>query len=431
MPRKADVDPQMLVLSTYFNDEYFLRLRLLEHGFEARSAESEFPGCQGGFSVYAKPGHKTLHIRTENQYGFVQAVPNVIVRSVQIQRALQCPAAWTFDDAYLAFAGEDVRNSALPLEPMLFHSVLPKVPPIPSLSTTFGLRAILFPRAPVHESVSETLRGESRMADIHVIPLTRPELGSIKASADQIMADFDTDGEPRPFTYEDFKDALPSALRPEGVRSAMARIFITGSSDGLGRMAARLLVEEGHEVVLHARDAARGRTALDAVPGATAVLTGDLASIAQTRQLAEAANATGTFDAVIHNAAVGFRERRRIVTEDGLSHVFAVNTLAPYLLTALVRRPKRLVYVSSELHRRGDASSPGPHVGAPPVAGQPGLLRHQAARRAAGLRRGPPLAGHLVQRAGAGLGGDEDGRPAGDGRPGRRAPDPGLARRER
>ena len=134
----------------------------------------------------------------------------------------------------------------------------------------------------------------------------------------------------------------------------MARIFITGSSDGLGRMAARLLVEDRHEVVLHARDAARGRTALDAVPGAAAVLTGDLASIAQTRRLAEAANAMGTFDAVIHNAAVGFRERRRLVTEDGLPHVFAVNTLAPYVLTAMIRRPKRLVYVSSELHRRGD-----------------------------------------------------------------------------
>ena len=135
----------------------------------------------------------------------------------------------------------------------------------------------------------------------------------------------------------------------------MARIFITGSSDGLGRMAAQLLVEEGHEVVLHARDAPRSRTALDAVPGAAGVLTGDLASIAQTRGLAEAANALGTFDAVIHNAAVGFRERQRIPTEDGLSHVFAVNTLAPYILTALIRRPGRLVYVSSELHRRGNA----------------------------------------------------------------------------
>ncbi len=136
----------------------------------------------------------------------------------------------------------------------------------------------------------------------------------------------------------------------------MARIFITGSSDGLGRMAARLLAEDGHEIILHARNAARGREAMDAVPGAAAVLTADLASIAQTRRLAEAANALGAFDAVIHNAAVGFRERRRIVTEDGLSHVFAVNTLAPYILTALIRRPGRLVYVSSELHRRGDTS---------------------------------------------------------------------------
>ena len=135
----------------------------------------------------------------------------------------------------------------------------------------------------------------------------------------------------------------------------MARIFITGSSDGLGRMAAGLLVEEGHSVVLHARNADRARDALDAVPGAAVVLTGDFASIAQTRRLAEAANAHGPFDAVIHNAAIGFRERRRILTEDGLPHVFAINTLAPYILTALVRPPRRLVYGSSELHRRGYA----------------------------------------------------------------------------
>ncbi len=93
-----------------------------------------------------------------------------------------------------------------------------------------------------------------------------------------------------------------------------------------------------------------------AVPGAEAVVTGDLASVAQTRSVAEQVNALGSFDSVIHNAGVGYREPRRIETEDGLSHVFAVNTLAPYILTALIRRPKRLVYVSSELHRRGDAS---------------------------------------------------------------------------
>lgn len=136
----------------------------------------------------------------------------------------------------------------------------------------------------------------------------------------------------------------------------MARVFITGSSDGLGRMAAQLLLEQGHDVVLHARNAERARTALAAVPGALGVALGDLASIAQTRGVAEQANALGPFDGVIHNAGIGFRERQRIETEDRLSHVFAINTLAPYILTALIRRPARLVYVSSELHRRGDAS---------------------------------------------------------------------------
>ncbi len=136
----------------------------------------------------------------------------------------------------------------------------------------------------------------------------------------------------------------------------MARVFITGSSDGLGQMAAQLLIEQGHTVVLHARDSARRRDVIDAVPRAEAVVIGDLRSLAQIHGVADQVNALGTFDAVIHNAAVGFRERRRIETEDGLAHVFAVNTLAPYLLTALIDRPRCLVYVSSELHRRGDAS---------------------------------------------------------------------------
>src|ERR1700723_1140150 len=136
----------------------------------------------------------------------------------------------------------------------------------------------------------------------------------------------------------------------------MARVFITGSSDGLGRMAAQLLIGQGHSVVLHARNQQRGQEALSAVRGAEAVLIADLASIAQTRRLAEQVNALGSFDAVIHNAAIGYREPRRIATEDGLPHVFAVNTLAPYILTALIQKPKRLIYLSSGLHRNGDPS---------------------------------------------------------------------------
>ena len=136
----------------------------------------------------------------------------------------------------------------------------------------------------------------------------------------------------------------------------MARVFITGSSDGLGRMAAQLLVEQGHSVVLHARSEPRGEQALAAVPGAENIVIADLGSIAQTRDLAEQVNRLGSFDAVIHNAGIGYREPRRDATEDGLPQVFAVNTLAPYILTALIHKPKRLVYLSSGLHKSGDAS---------------------------------------------------------------------------
>jgi NAD(P)-dependent dehydrogenase (short-subunit alcohol dehydrogenase family) len=133
----------------------------------------------------------------------------------------------------------------------------------------------------------------------------------------------------------------------------MSRVLITGSADGLGREAARQLVAAGHQVVLHARDEARARAALGGVPGAAAALGGDLASIAGTRELAGRIDAAGPFDAIVHNAGVGYRERR-LETEDGLEHVFQVNVLAPYLLTAVAQRPKRLIYLSSGLHRSGD-----------------------------------------------------------------------------
>ena len=135
----------------------------------------------------------------------------------------------------------------------------------------------------------------------------------------------------------------------------MARVFITGSSDGLGKMAAQLLIEQGHNAVLHARNEERAKQARAAVPGAETVVVGDLSSIAETRGVADQVNKLGQFDAVIHNAGVGYREPKRI-TSDGLPHVFAVNTLATYILTALINRPKRLIYLSSGLHEGGDPS---------------------------------------------------------------------------
>jgi NAD(P)-dependent dehydrogenase (short-subunit alcohol dehydrogenase family) len=134
----------------------------------------------------------------------------------------------------------------------------------------------------------------------------------------------------------------------------MSRVLITGSADGLGREAAKRLVREGHEVVLYARDETRAQQALADVPGAAAALPGDLSSISSTRALADQINAAGVFDAIIHNAGIGYRESTRRETEDGLEHVFQTNVLAPYLLTALAHRPARLIYLSSGLHRSGD-----------------------------------------------------------------------------
>jgi NAD(P)-dependent dehydrogenase (short-subunit alcohol dehydrogenase family) len=136
----------------------------------------------------------------------------------------------------------------------------------------------------------------------------------------------------------------------------MARVFITGSSDGLGLMAAQLLLEQGHDVVLHARNATRAEDARRAAPKASSVVTGDLSGIAQMKDVARQVNALGHFDAVIHNAGVGYREARRIETEDGLPHVFAINVLAPYVLTALIDKPGRLVYLSSGMHRGARAN---------------------------------------------------------------------------
>ena len=130
----------------------------------------------------------------------------------------------------------------------------------------------------------------------------------------------------------------------------MARVFITGSSDGLGLMAARLLIEQGHEVVLHGRNEGRSRDAFAAAAGARGVVSGDLSTIAGARTVAGEVNKLGRFDAVIHNAGIGYREGRAEM-EPGVPGVFAVNVLAPYILTALIERPIRLVYLSSGTHR--------------------------------------------------------------------------------
>ena len=129
----------------------------------------------------------------------------------------------------------------------------------------------------------------------------------------------------------------------------MRRIFITGSTDGLGRGAAEALIADGHRVVLHARSKERATALSDLAPRAAGVVIGDLASAVQTRSIAEQVNQLGRMDAVIHNAGI-FREPARGNTPEGHAKVLAVNVLAPYMLTALLVRPGRLVRMGSAVN---------------------------------------------------------------------------------
>lgn len=135
----------------------------------------------------------------------------------------------------------------------------------------------------------------------------------------------------------------------------MATIFITGSADGLGRAAAQSLLDQGHRVVLHARSADRAAALGELTSRAAGLAVGDLASAAATRGVADQVNAIGRMDAVIHNAGVYTRPSRG-ATPEGHAETLAINTLAPYMLTALIERPGRLVYLSSGLHRGGEGS---------------------------------------------------------------------------
>jgi NAD(P)-dependent dehydrogenase (short-subunit alcohol dehydrogenase family) len=135
----------------------------------------------------------------------------------------------------------------------------------------------------------------------------------------------------------------------------MAIVFITGSTDGLGRAAAQWLVDHSHQVVLHARSADRAATIAELSSRSSGIVIGDLRSAADTRSIADQVNAIGRMDAVIHNAGV-YGERSRASTPEGHAGTLAVNALAPYMLTALIERPGRLVYLSSGLHRGGQGS---------------------------------------------------------------------------
>jgi NAD(P)-dependent dehydrogenase (short-subunit alcohol dehydrogenase family) len=130
----------------------------------------------------------------------------------------------------------------------------------------------------------------------------------------------------------------------------MASICITGSTDGIGLAAARQLVADGHQVVVHARSEQRGRPVAAELSDARLVV-GDLADLDQVRALAEA---LGPIDVLVHNAGVWPRPDTPASVQ-GYEPAFAVNALAPHLLTALLsdRVRRRLVFLGSGMVSSG------------------------------------------------------------------------------
>ncbi|UKA66981.1 SDR family NAD(P)-dependent oxidoreductase [Arthrobacter sp. FW306-05-C] len=128
----------------------------------------------------------------------------------------------------------------------------------------------------------------------------------------------------------------------------MARVFITGSTDGLGRAAAASLLQDGHEVIVHARSSHRLPAVQHLLDRGALCVVGDLAVDQEVRGIADQVNGIGGVDAVIHNAGV----------LNGPA-LLPVNVVAPYLLTALISGPRRLIYLSSGMHRGGDTGLDG------------------------------------------------------------------------
>src|SRR4051812_47267804 len=163
----------------------------------------------------------------------------------------------------------------------------------------------------------------------------------------------------------------------------MARVFITGSTDGLGRAAALSLIAKGHEVVLHARSAERAAAVADIAEDALGVAIGDLQSTAETKSIAEQINAIGRMDAVIHNAGI-YRDRDRGPSPEGHARILAINALG-----------------RSAARHRLDRSELGPGAG---------ICGKQALRCRFCFRPGAALAGSPDQCRRSWVGAHKDGR---------------------
>ncbi len=141
-------------------------------------------------------------------------------------------------------------------------------------------------------------------------------------------------------------------------------ILITGSTDGIGKATAQDLLSRGAEVIIHGRNKQKGNRVqkeLATVTGGSLpdLLVADLSSLDQVRQMAENITSRYTRLTVLINNAGTF-EKERHLTSGGVEKTFAVNYLAPFLLTRLLlpvltnNTPSRIVTVASSAHEDVD-----------------------------------------------------------------------------
>ncbi|MDX6264685.1 MAG: hypothetical protein QOH84_6373 [Kribbellaceae bacterium] len=135
----------------------------------------------------------------------------------------------------------------------------------------------------------------------------------------------------------------------------MSRILVTGSNDGIGAEIARILAAQDHQVIWHARSEERAASIREwAGTAPTQYVVGDLGSLESTRELAAGVLRIGAPEVVVHNAGWSSGGESRSLTGDGIEQTLQINALAPLLLTALLPRPGRLVFVSSDSIVRGN-----------------------------------------------------------------------------
>ncbi|NEN05051.1 SDR family NAD(P)-dependent oxidoreductase [Diaminobutyricibacter tongyongensis] len=128
----------------------------------------------------------------------------------------------------------------------------------------------------------------------------------------------------------------------------MARILVTGSTEGLGYATAEALLAEGHDVVVHARNDRRADALGPLLDRGADLLVADFADRDQTVNAVAELNDAAPIDVVIHNAGA----------VSGAA-VMPVNVVAPFLFTAGLLGPRRHIYLSSGLHRGGRPSLDG------------------------------------------------------------------------